>query len=445
MSNAFSPACADAFKSNAFAGNAFGGASVTPLTPADFSGLILWLRGDSFSGQSNGTQVSSWEDLSGNGGVVSQSTSGYRPTVQNGIIGSQPVVRFDGTDDFLNISGVAGTASGLTVVIVGQRRSGGGYDGIPLLCNNVAAASLTFWRPTQWEVTEGPNSMTRYTTKPRWGEWAVASYVSGPSGRFVHINNRLNASAAASAFADITPVKLGSYSGSFFDPIDVAEMVVYNRELTSSERLALSESLAARWDNPQPALPVILCEGDSITAGSAFGETPWPTLMQTTLTTAVANVVNLAASGNTLQDTIDQFDAQVATWVCPWATDSNQSIVYFCGTNDNGGTAEAAITKMQSYCELCKAAGITMILVTMLPRTGVSEASFRTPLNDWIRANYTTYGTAIADVGADATIGVAGAYSDTTYYQADGVHLKTAGQTIVADIVRAAVLSSMGI
>jgi lysophospholipase L1-like esterase len=38
------------------------------------------------------------------------------------------------------------------------------------------------------------------------------------------------------------------------------------------------------------------------------------------------------------------------------------------------------------------------------------------------------------DVGADATIGVAGAQNNTTYYGGDGVHFTAAGNTVIAGL-----------
>ena len=60
------------------------------------TGLILWLDAEDYS---SGT----WPDKSGTGNTVSQNTSGNQPTlVTNGLNGN-PVVRFDGTDDYLDL------------------------------------------------------------------------------------------------------------------------------------------------------------------------------------------------------------------------------------------------------------------------------------------------------------------------------------------------------
>ena len=44
-------------------------------------------------------------------------------------------------------------------------------------------------------------------------------------------------------------------------------------------------------------------------------------------------------------------------------------------------------------------------------------------------------------MGADATIGLAGSEMNTTYYDADRVHMTNAGYAVVAGLVQTAILS----
>jgi len=74
-------------------------------------GLRLWLAADVGITQSD-SKVSRWADQSGNGLDALQHTSSRRPAlVANGLNG-KPVVRFDGEDDFLSFSGIE--VNGLT-------------------------------------------------------------------------------------------------------------------------------------------------------------------------------------------------------------------------------------------------------------------------------------------------------------------------------------------
>ena len=88
----------------------FGGA--TAFKPSDIAGLQLWLDAttglfDATSGGSavttDGSAVARWEDQSGNGNHVTQTTSNNRPILKTSIVNSRNVVRFDGSND--NLSG----------------------------------------------------------------------------------------------------------------------------------------------------------------------------------------------------------------------------------------------------------------------------------------------------------------------------------------------------
>lgn len=67
--------------------------------------------------QSDGTAVSTWSDMSGNGRDLSQSTSSKQPTYKTGIQGGAGVVRFDGSGDALSTPSysVSNVVSGLIV------------------------------------------------------------------------------------------------------------------------------------------------------------------------------------------------------------------------------------------------------------------------------------------------------------------------------------------
>lgn len=69
--------------------------------PTDFAGLKVWYRSSDLA-LNDGDPVSTWTDRSANGndstGVLTT-----RPTFKTSIVGTTPVLRFDGIDDFLTI------------------------------------------------------------------------------------------------------------------------------------------------------------------------------------------------------------------------------------------------------------------------------------------------------------------------------------------------------
>lgn len=73
------------------------------FTPDKISGLQLWLDASNIV-QSDGTAVTSWVDRSTNTNAVSMSTTASQPIVKNNILNGKPVIRFDGVDDYLDLT-----------------------------------------------------------------------------------------------------------------------------------------------------------------------------------------------------------------------------------------------------------------------------------------------------------------------------------------------------
>lgn len=76
--------------------------------PSSESGLRVWYRAGygywqdtagTTAATADATAVARWDDQSGNGYNLTQSTSGKRPQLKTNIINGNPVLRFDGSDD----------------------------------------------------------------------------------------------------------------------------------------------------------------------------------------------------------------------------------------------------------------------------------------------------------------------------------------------------------
>lgn len=97
-------------------------------SPADLTGLALWLDGDDASTFtfSSGNVVSQWGDKSGNGRNFAQATVAQQPT-RSVTLNGHSAVKFDATDDVLNYTGPEiAPAQPVTVVCV-VRIDGGNF------------------------------------------------------------------------------------------------------------------------------------------------------------------------------------------------------------------------------------------------------------------------------------------------------------------------------
>lgn len=140
-------------------------------------------------------------------------------------------------------------------------------------------------------------------------------------------------------------------------------------------------------------------------------------------------VVNLALFGQTTAtlcaDTTIQVDPLVSSHY-----EKNICVVW-CGSNDRAELWNNTVTRLTAYIRGRQAAGYTVVALGMLPR------------GDLTPAEQTAWGTfdltGVADVFIDPAEGALADYNDSTYYQPDKVHLTTAGNAVIAGLVRAAI------
>jgi lysophospholipase L1-like esterase len=100
-----------------------------------------------------------------------------------------------------------------------------------------------------------------------------------------------------------------------------------------------------------------------------------------------------------------------------------------------------AYTQLKSYWRARRAAGFKVVAKTVLPATSIPEAA-RTEFNSLIRSDNRLYD-ALADFGADPTMGVSTAPLDKTLYQ-DGVHPTAYGHSLLSEVERVALLKVLG-
>lgn len=185
---------------------------------------------------------------------------------------------------------------------------------------------------------------------------------------------------------------------------------------------------------------ITLYQGDSMT----FGEppaTPYPNLVSTTNS---YDKVNNAVGGKTIStirsqaETIDDIEYRFQA--------RENVYVLWAGTNDlaTGSTVDEAFRNFQATCRERRNKGWKVIVLTTLQRCGNNPTG--TPLNTLIpqynaliRAGWSTFADGIADVAADPTLSPINACTDTFYFNGDGVHLTTAGNTIIASVVSEAI------
>lgn len=218
--------------------------------PSDVSGLTVWCRGD----VATGSPVSSWTDQSGNGNHLAQGTAGFRPTIGNSAaFNNLPVLTLDGSDDFLVTAGTV-TYGPFTIFIVSKFTEHDyvwDHNGADYTYGAVGAS---------FSVTRGATSSQKDVDPAAfWTQTGAAvtfrrSFDGTHAGNLLYKNGVLQATTNGAGTGDpgtgtsAQVLALGSTAAGAL-PIagEVAEFIVYNRQLTAGEITLVEEYLRRRY------------------------------------------------------------------------------------------------------------------------------------------------------------------------------------------------------
>jgi len=179
---------------------------------------------------------------------------------------------------------------------------------------------------------------------------------------------------------------------------------------------------------------LISCDGDSLTLGSL--ETSYPAQLSL-LYTPREFVTNYGISGQKISDMITNSPAKLDGHCAYW---NKNILVVWAGTNDLAASVPAATVyaNIVAYCSARRSAGYKVVILTILPRgtfVGALETA-RLAVNTNITTNWATFADAVVDVASNEYLDDC---TDTTYFNADKVHLIEAGNAVVAGLVKTAV------
>lgn len=243
-------------------------AAAAPFTPADITGLVLWLDAQDTAtlyqdsakttpAAADNDPIGAWADKSGNGKDATQASTANKPTLKLAVQNSRPVLRFDG-GDYLSadalasgfaisnppitmgiVANVSNTESYRALVLFGA--DGSSYSLIGLYASNTAKWRCVARGPTVREIVGGTANAT-YSI--------VVGRSSGTVGQLFVNGAQVGADTDFTANPALTNFKVGvwKYSASQdYHMGDIAEIVIYNRALSMAERGALESYLAAKW------------------------------------------------------------------------------------------------------------------------------------------------------------------------------------------------------
>ena len=251
----------------------FSVAAAAPPVPT--SGLKLWLGADTGT-VLNGSALSLWSDQSGNGANAVQPLAANQPTVVPGAMNGRPVVRFDGLGHFMTFNLPLNGLSGATLILVSGNSPDidGDWNGVinaPLFWNETASWGSVHLSPFQRYAkfrfgTTQSNNLPIYTRPVSIGSSpTLSTAIKNGITDSLYVNGVLALSqdgklANIAGVEDIGNLGRGYNNNSYFTG-DIAEVLVYNRALSDTERQQVEQYLISKYAITASATPPVRSNG----------------------------------------------------------------------------------------------------------------------------------------------------------------------------------------
>ena len=218
-------------------------------------GLVLDLDATKLN-LSDNDPVVTWPDESGEGNNATQGTASEQPTYKTGVLNGLPVVRFDGTDDFMVapngvISGMSAAASVFIVARTLTVQESSIFRSIPDDPANRFNAHLP-WTDDSIHFDFGDlNGTGRISVD--WGGNTSDFFAWGlmVDTNLMEIRRdglSLESQAESDTFAPGSmELEIGGYESDDVWHGELAQIVVYDRALTTQEREDVEAHLMSKW------------------------------------------------------------------------------------------------------------------------------------------------------------------------------------------------------
>ena len=235
------------------------------------AGLQLWLKGDAGVDQVNGV-VSKWHDQSINGNDVVQTNTTRQPHFVANSLNGKPIISFDGVNDKLGFTGsdlitqfslflvINNHQSNVNdegnVITFGTNGDTGhqwymgmaipefGSDTLGMFIGNgwVRGGTPGLVAFDQWRNLSVIANQTIWNTTLQWDGNNVPLATGGLASAISTRLGNATGSGGGIGGADGVP------NGSIYAKCDVAELIVYNRTVTDSERTAVENYLTDKYN-----------------------------------------------------------------------------------------------------------------------------------------------------------------------------------------------------
>lgn len=423
-----------------------GSKHATLFSPSSLTAVKYFLDARTITGITNGSNITtaSWTDQSKSalGALVTATNAIYRST--QGPNGGS-CVEFNGTTSVC-VSPAFSISAPQRVFLLAKPIASANqkylFDGVA-----INQAPMLYGTPSSGVNSGSVSSLGisfSNTTKTRTvedGVWSFYDGVFNGASSTIRVANEVIKTDASLSTTTLTGATLGAPGnqlGGFFANLQIAALVICDSTLTAPQATSIrnwmsSFNIANR--------KLIQCSGDSLTFGSfSSAGNDYPSLI-VPLLTGGSTTWNKWNNGNA-GDTIANMETKAQTFVDPFQGMFTRSVVVgWAGTNDlaagtSGATAAAALA---TWCTARRSAGADKIVIMDCIARGnltAPQQTERLAFNAALAANGSPTWDTLVKLSLDSRLSNS---ADTTYYNADTIHLTDAGYAVVANLVAPAV------
>ncbi len=292
------------------------------------TGRVLHLDADAITGLNDDDPVETWDDLSGQGNHATQATEANRPTYKTSVLDGKPVVRFDGGNDYLTAPHgvIAGISNEITIFFVSKTSNIQNSSVLATYDPNDAAEqgvnrigmhlpwadNNKYWDFGAWN-DDGRLSTSWNANTNDFFLWTFLAETN-----FMEIRRDGDSKASQSVSSTFAPeapdleLFIGRQEpGNEFDG-DIAEILIYDRALTTQERADVEWYLGEKWLAWERPDEVWVCDdhGDDGDPGT-FAD-PFKTIQHGITVVAADGTVNVKAGTYTENITVTKSITLVA-------------------------------------------------------------------------------------------------------------------------------------
>jgi hypothetical protein len=204
--------------------------------------------------------VSQWNDASGKGNHLTQSSGADQPTAVANQLNGLPVVHFDGVSEFLQGPSVISGTVGRTVMLVAKNEVNDPAADVTLIQLNAGGSEGNgkYWALTP-EVALRVNGNKIFDQALPLNEFHILAALSAASSQTAASEAYIDGVALGQASVVDAPLDTGTngtqvgmsdYQQQFVESHfqgDIAELLVFDRALNSTERGTVRAYLNGRW------------------------------------------------------------------------------------------------------------------------------------------------------------------------------------------------------